>query len=153
MWDYVGELNGYTVGQCVDVRGGNASEWRPARIAGLDADDDMYPYAIKYGDTAPADEEDRDDWVKPHNIRPRSSAPQAAPRQLQYRKVRAGGVSSGWAAFVPGAAINVVGYTHMEFREAPQHTDAEIVAELRRKYDEGESLSREIARRILDGEF
>jgi hypothetical protein len=113
----------YTVGQPVEAL--NASgHWREAVVFDTDADDARLTYRVEFPDGVKP-------WVALSDIRPRGPVGPV----LQYRTRFGSGTRARYGDWMPltaGIDVRVEGAWGIETREAPRHSDAEIVAEFRK---------------------
>lgn len=159
LWTETAELNGYTQGQRVEVQlRDNDDEllpWVPGTINGLDRNDRSLPYRVVMDGC----ESSSGRWVEPEQVRPLT----ADVRQLQYRITIPGAIGRAaregtWTDLEVGfssvttASVSIppcTTYQRLEIRNTLPHTDAEIVAELRKL---GNSASQRV-RDIIAGKF
>jgi hypothetical protein len=129
----------YVVGQHVEVK--FDTEWRRGVVCDIDADDAYQMFQVRDIDG------DRR-WPRPDCIRPFPTP----PGQLEFRCANAGGWTD-WKAVRPGDSLYFpVLAERIEFRLAPAHSDAEIVAKLREMDMAGELVAPDVSR-VLHGWF
>lgn len=142
-------LNGFTVGQRVIASLEEFEEGpRPGVILALDPADSTQPYRILF-DEDTAKGEDYGRWPKAHEV---SALVAAQPRRLEYRKRFRDGTNDIWQHLPIGGLVSVTNCPQIEVREAPQHTEAEILAKARAVAEAVYSTHSPI-RQALRGEF
>lgn len=154
-------LNGYSIGEAVEIRcrefDDDGNGWHVGTIRRFDRGDGGLPYAVN-------STENNDgsgwDWIRPADIR---KLTQAAPARYEQRRVFTGTPFSGrtteWEPFTlpaDGQCVNVtvpgnVSASRLEIRKVAEHTDAEILAEIRRIAAAGYGIGS--LRAALNGEF
>lgn len=151
----VSELNGYRLGEHVKYRECDEDDWEVGTINGLDPDDASLPYRVN------------GEWCRANNV---LKIQEAAPR-YQFRRADTSGPftrrkTSDWETLtmpvgqgvtrivVPASAY----YSDVEIRVAPQHTESDIMAEVKRFANSevggaGDYVKRDKLQAILRGEF
>lgn len=148
------EYRGYTHGQLVQARyqpepNELAGDWRDAVFVCGDSDDAELPFAVKWGDGEPEDIWDYSDWIRSGNIRKRSAAQQAVRWQYRTRSDITGMWDCEWQPVTAGVFASDEVADKIEFREAPERTDAEKISAALAAYKASEPFPQVID--ILEG--
>jgi hypothetical protein len=148
---------GFTVGQTVEARKSSGEAWHRGTVNKFYSYDDGEPILIKWDEGVYDDETW---WCRVSNVR---AVPADTAHTLQWALDRDGGYLTrqrgDWNTVHIGdnevsIAIPPCGHhQRIRLRNVPAKQDSEIIAELRRVMDSGETFTRGKVTSILNGEF